>query len=32
MEWLCRVVARYLDMKPILDHHAREAFAGEPRP
>jgi len=32
MGWLCRVVARYLDIIPILDHHAREAFAGEPRP
>lgn len=28
---LSHIAARYLDIKPILDHHAREAFVHEPR-
>lgn len=26
IEVVCRIIQRYLDLKPILDHHAREAF------
>lgn len=28
---LSHIAARYLDIKPILDHHAREAFVHDPR-
>lgn len=26
IEVVCRIIQRYLDIKPILDHHTREAF------
>ena len=26
IEVVCRIIQRYLDLKPILDHHVREAF------
>jgi predicted nucleotidyltransferase len=29
---LTHVASRYLDLKPILEHHTREAFGDDPRP
>jgi hypothetical protein len=30
LDTLCYIVSRYLDLKPILDHHLKEAFDHEP--
>jgi len=30
LETMCAIISRYLDLKPILDHHMKEAFDHEP--
>lgn len=32
VERVSEIIARYLDIEPLLRHHAREAFAGETQP
>ncbi|MFP4588021.1 MAG: nucleotidyltransferase domain-containing protein [Desulfohalobiaceae bacterium] len=31
LQTICYIVSRYLDLKPILNHHLREAFEDEPK-